>query len=144
MSTRPAGLPHPWGTTSRRKAAPLTHLLRRGVAGVCGGGIRCDQNFNRRLREEQDREFEESLAADRAREESLAAAEEAERAAAAEQQQVAAAAQQVGCCTLSSPTLMMPLIALSNSEWPFGTPRAVRVCTEGQRLNTGLDRGRPC
>ena len=25
VSTRPAGLPHPWGATSRREAAPLTY-----------------------------------------------------------------------------------------------------------------------
>jgi len=28
MSTRPAGLPHPWGATSCREAAPLTALMR--------------------------------------------------------------------------------------------------------------------
>jgi hypothetical protein len=70
--------------------------MRRGV--VADGCDAADaQNFNRRLREEQDREFEASLAADRAREESLAAAQQAEREAAAERQQVAAAAQQVRC-----------------------------------------------
>lgn len=67
--------------------------MRREVAGDA-------QNFNRQLREQQDRELEESLAADRAREESLAVAQQAERAAAAEQEQAAAAAQQVGCNAL--------------------------------------------
>jgi len=45
---RPAGLPHPWGATSCRKAAPLTYLLGRGArvdlglsvgAGKEGGGV---------------------------------------------------------------------------------------------------------
>ena len=51
------------------------------------------QDFNRRLREEQDREFEASLAADRAREEAAAAAA-AEAEAEAEAAEAAARAAQ--------------------------------------------------